>query len=952
MPAFTCPHCQKAFRLPTASAAQVRCPHCRQVVTLPVPSASLWYYARAKKKHGPFTWQQLLTLAKRGELHSDDMLLQEGSKQWVRADSLPSLFAEKAAVPSTARTQSVGKPRRAFWLIVALAGVGIWVLLAVVVAGYLFLARDKPADPLQVNINPIVEDKKSDPPKKEDDSKTKETKKEEKKPPVKKEPSIPRAEWSAQFVERLNRHRQLAGLGSVTLDLELSRGCLAHAQYLSKHVDPDKIDASQLADEDPQKPGFSVEGKRAGESGMIAFAAPLDALEKWFGRLLGRAALLAPEMQTVGLGFEPNERGDWICVVDPIRGRGEPIVVSPASNQTDVPLSFTDGPEVPDAKAAAGYPITVTFPPTRKVTEVAVELRDAKNKLVEGWLWTPEKPVRPNRPSNSIAFIPKGLLQSDTQYQFKASAQVDGKAWNKAWSFTSEDDSDSKGIWAEKALAKVNAYRKHAGLKPVTLDEKLSRGCLAHARYLVINEGHPELEGLKSHHEYKSLPGYSDEGDRAGQASDIATGDYDPLDGVDAWMATLYHRVPILEPNLQTIGFGCARGRRQGWATVMNVATGRAKEMRSIPVFYPAADQIKVPLNFPNSGEVPNPIPEDKTGRAGFPITATFPDQPPLLDATGKLLDAKGTEVACWFSSPQLPANPTRKQGNTVCLIPKVPLNTNATYHVQMQGKLAGKVWDKKWKFTTGDGGLSMSAATQAVVDRLNRYRAQAGLSPVLLDETLAAGCQLHAEYLGKNAETLLKTNASVNDEDASLPGFTRDGLQAAQHSDVFTNAPTPVMQIDDLMATFSRRVHLLDPALQRIGFGCYHDVGRGWRCVLDVNRGRGDARIVLYPAPKQDDVPLLGFDRVKDVQGKVGFPISVMFPRQSMLRNVQAVLSDANGNDVKIQVAPPDMSQRNLVGVYPLEPLLAGQAYSVTVAVIVNASEWRQTWHFRTAKK
>ena len=42
-------------------------------------------------------------------------------------------------------------------------------------------------------------------------------------------------------------------------------------------------------------------------------------------------------------------------------------------------------------------------------------------------------------------------------------------------------------------------------------------------------------------------------------------------------MATLYHRVPILEPNLKAIGFGCVRGRRQGWATVMNVTRGRDK---------------------------------------------------------------------------------------------------------------------------------------------------------------------------------------------------------------------------------------------------------------------------------------------------------------------------------------------------------------------------------------
>ena len=31
-----------------------------------------------------------------------------------------------------------------------------------------------------------------------------------------------------QFVEQLNRHRQVAGVTPVTLDAELSRGCQAH----------------------------------------------------------------------------------------------------------------------------------------------------------------------------------------------------------------------------------------------------------------------------------------------------------------------------------------------------------------------------------------------------------------------------------------------------------------------------------------------------------------------------------------------------------------------------------------------------------------------------------------------------------------------------------------------------------------------------------------------------
>ena len=131
MPAYTCPQCQKPFDMPAStSAAQVACPHCRQTVALPKTSASRWFFTPAKNKYGPYTWQQLLSLAQCGDLHPTDMLLQEGAKQWVRADTLPALFAKgtASAPPAAARKQD----RRSFpWLLAGLAGCGASTLLAV-----------------------------------------------------------------------------------------------------------------------------------------------------------------------------------------------------------------------------------------------------------------------------------------------------------------------------------------------------------------------------------------------------------------------------------------------------------------------------------------------------------------------------------------------------------------------------------------------------------------------------------------------------------------------------------------------------------------------------------------------------------------------------------------------------------------------------------------------------
>ena len=271
----------------------------------------------------------------------------------------------------------------------------------------------------------------------------------------------------------------------------------------------------------------------------------------------------------------------------------------------------------------------------------------------------------------------------------------------------------------------------------------------------------------------------------------------------------------------------------------MNVIAGRGKAPRGHPVFYPAADQQDVPLNFPSGGEEPNPIPVDNNGRAGYPVTAFFANDKAPKDASGKLTDANGDEVPCWFSSQEKLANAkfANLQGNTICLIPQEPLHPHTTYRVQMQGELAGKAWEKKWSFKTGESGISKLQATRLVLERLNQARAHAGLGSVVNDEKLSQACQLHADFLVKNADSMLRQKASVNDEDPLLPGFTAEGVRAARRSDVFTDVPVPTMQIDDLLATFTRRVYLLDPNLQSVGFGCADDVaglalrsGSPWR--------------------------------------------------------------------------------------------------------------------------
>ena len=120
----------------------------------------------------------------------------------------------------------------------------------------------------------------------------------------------------------------------------------------------------------------------------------------------------------------------------------------------------------------------------------------------------------------------------------------------------------------------LNAYRQTAGLPPVTLAEKLSKGCRQHARYLVRNIDKPAVQGLGMHEEDSSLPGATPEGRRAGRASVISR-EPDASSAVDGWMDTLFHRVPLLNPDLKTVGYACVRLPDQGYICVMDAESGK-----------------------------------------------------------------------------------------------------------------------------------------------------------------------------------------------------------------------------------------------------------------------------------------------------------------------------------------------------------------------------------------
>ena len=145
-------------------------------------------------------------------------------------------------------------------------------------------------------------------------------------------------------------------------------------------------------------------------------------------------------------------------------------------------------------------------------------------------------------------------------------------------------------------LKRVNYYRAMVKLAPIVEDPALSAGDRAHTMYIVRNY-HDRIEGgglgAEMHTEDPGSPGFTPEGLDAAKTSDMDVwsmrgvapasdaADPDPWGSpawsIDGWMSLPFHRMPILNPQLDQCGL---------W----NLLRGRGLRGRTQPLERRAAD--------------------------------------------------------------------------------------------------------------------------------------------------------------------------------------------------------------------------------------------------------------------------------------------------------------------------------------------------------------------------
>ena len=250
-----------------------------------------------------------------------------------------------------------------------------------------------------------------------------------------------------------------------------------------------------------------------------------------------------------------------------------------------------------------------------------------------------------------------------------------------------------------QALDAANAYR--GSLPKLNEDPAMAEAAEAHAWYTLFNLGDPSLAGLGIHAEQSSLPGYTGQsplardvaaGYKGNRGAEILNHVYTPAAAVEVWYDSVYHRYPMTDYEAAVEGYGEAQAGLLA-VSVMDIGFGPATTGHAVAV--PADGARDVPAAFIGN-EIPDPAPQGTDYPVGYPVTYQVGGSSKLAVDSFTITDAAGRAV------PSFVLKPGQQVGSgEACVMPQQPLQTGATYTVEIKGTLDGSALDQKWQFTT-----------------------------------------------------------------------------------------------------------------------------------------------------------------------------------------------------------------------------------------------------------
>ena len=256
----------------------------------------------------------------------------------------------------------------------------------------------------------------------------------------------------------------------------------------------------------------------------------------------------------------------------------------------------------------------------------------------------------------------------------------------------------------QNAVTLLNQYRNSVGAPVVSGDCALAKASKAHADFYVQHVAQYNSSGLSVHEEDASYgAGFTGvnfwdrdtaAGFSGGQTSgEVIAFETTPAAALQGWIDTVYHRLPLLSPTTQLIGYG---QQLSGGTNINVIDTSGRNTLKTDPIIvWPWPGQHNVPASW-NGLEGPTP-PAPPTGFPSGPvITAQFWKTTTI--SAHELTDAAGNAIAHTWLDQKSDANLANLAPETVGLYANKPL-TKGTYAVKLT-TVAGDVL--AWRFTVG----------------------------------------------------------------------------------------------------------------------------------------------------------------------------------------------------------------------------------------------------------
>jgi hypothetical protein len=237
----------------------------------------------------------------------------------------------------------------------------------------------------------------------------------------------------------------------------------------------------------------------------------------------------------------------------------------------------------------------------------------------------------------------------------------------------------ASGPAAHDWLGIVNVYRAQSGLTPVTNNPSWSNGATNHSCWMLLN-------GI-AHDEIPGTPGYTVEGDQAGNNGNVAVSSNSsatPRSHIDLWMTGPFHAIGLLRPSLQQAAFGTC-------SSPPNPTNTRWKSAATLDVVRGnswGAPKPATPIVFPGNGATTSltrfiaesPDPRTFCGwgaqNVGLPLIAMMPSN--VTAATATLVGPAGAVPTCVLHTANTSGVASSILGgdNAVVVVPAAPLAT------------------------------------------------------------------------------------------------------------------------------------------------------------------------------------------------------------------------------------------------------------------------------------